>query len=193
MRIPSQTVMMDLRRGAGGRQKAPWKCRADMFSFDYLVGISNKYEIETSQFLKCIHRACVKGESSCDGVSIKRRQMTEDDATLLITQDKRIIAQVRLNSRVLDYVVIKSRKIRDLRFEDYPEPNRKTSQPDDLKKDLNSETKRFNLNAKVTKKSSPRTIVSRWGNTLLLSTATIMYRSNRNCSRDGLSVKHGAS
>jgi ssDNA-binding replication factor A large subunit len=42
---------------------------------------------------------------------------------------------------------------------------------------LNSETRRFNLDAKVTEKSSPRTIVSRWGETLLLSTATIMDRS----------------
>jgi hypothetical protein len=134
---------------------------ADMVSFAYLVRISKKYEVETSQFLKCIHNAWIKGESSCDGVSIRRRQMTEDVATLLITQDERIIAQVRLTSRVLDYLV--RPEILNLRFEDYPEPNRKTSQPDDLEiKDLNSETKRFNLNAKVTEKSSPRTILSRF-------------------------------
>jgi hypothetical protein len=176
MTISSQTVMMDIRRGARGRPKAPWKSMADMVSFAYLVRISKKYEVETSKFLKCIHSAWIKGESSCDGVSIKRRQMTEDVAALLITQDERIIAQVRLTSRVLGYLV--RPEIRDLRFEDYPEPNRKTSQPDDLEiKDLNSETKRFNLNAKVTEKSSPRTILSRWGNTLLLSTATIMDRS----------------
>jgi len=49
---------------------------------------------------------------------------------------------------------------------------------DDLEiKDLNSKTKRFNLDAKVTEKSSLRTILSRWGEALLLSTATIMDRS----------------
>jgi replication factor A1 len=67
-------------------------------------------------------------------------------------------------------------EILNLRFEGYRTP--KASQAEDLEiKDLNSETKRFNLNAKVTEKSSPRTILSRWGTTLLLSTATITDRS----------------
>ena len=71
-------------------------------------------------------------------------------------------------------------EILNLRFEGYPTPKWKTSQAqaEDLEiKDLNSETKRFNLNAKVTEKSSPRTILSRWGTTLQLSTATITDRS----------------
>jgi hypothetical protein len=147
-----------------------------MVSFAYLVRISEKYEIETFKFLKCIHSAWLKGGSSCDGVCIRRRQITEDVGTLLITQDQTIIAQVRLTSWVLDYLVRPA--IRSLRFEDYPEPMRKTSQPEDLEiKDLNSETRRFNLDAKVTEKSSPRTILSKWGETLLLSPATIMDQS----------------
>jgi hypothetical protein len=147
-----------------------------MVSFVYLARISKKYGIETSKFLKCIHGAWIKGESSCDGVSIRRRQMTEDVGTLLITQDQRIIAQVRLTSRVLGY--LERPEILNLRFEGYAAPKRKTLQPDDLEiKDLNSKTKRFNLDAKVTEKSSLRTILSRWGEALLLSTATIMDRS----------------
>jgi ssDNA-binding replication factor A large subunit len=102
--------------------------------------------------------------------------MTKDVGTLLITQGQRIIAQVRLTSRVLGYLV--RPEILNLRFEDYVAPKRKTLQPDDLEiKDLNSKTKRFNLDAKVTEKSSLRTILSRWGEALLLSTATIMDRS----------------
>ena len=102
--------------------------------------------------------------------------MTEDVVTLLITQDERIIAQVRLTSRVLGYLV--RPEIRNLRFEDYVAPKRNVSHTEDLEiKDLNSETRRFNLDAKVTEKSSPRTVLSRWGETLLLSTATIMDRS----------------
>lgn len=146
MAIGLQTVTLDVRRGARGRPKAPWQSASDMVSFAYLVRISKKYKIETSKFLKCIHGAWIKGESSCDGVSIRRRQMTEDFATLLLTQDQRIIAQVRLTSRVLGYLV--RPEVLNLRFEDYPEPKRKTSQADDFGiKDLNSETKRFNLDA----------------------------------------------
>jgi replication factor A1 len=52
------------------------------------------------------------------------------------------------------------------------------SQAKDLMiKDLNSEIKRFNLDAKVTEKSSPQTVLSKWGETFLLSTVTIMDRS----------------
>ena len=172
--IALQTVTLDIRRG--GKQNAPWKSKSDMVSFVYLARISKKYGIETSKFLKCIHGAWIKGESSCDGVSIRRRQITEDVATLLITQDQRIIAQVRLTSRVLGY--LERPEILNLRFEGYAAPKRKILQPDDLEiKDLNSKTKRFNLDAKVTEKSSLRTILSRWGEALLLSTATIMDRS----------------
>jgi ssDNA-binding replication factor A large subunit len=101
--------------------------------------------------------------------------MTEDVATFLITRDQKIIAQVRLTSPVLSYLV--KPDIRNLRFED-SSAKWESSRAEDLEiKDLSSETRRFNLNAKVTEKSSPRTILSRWGNTLLLSTATITDRS----------------
>jgi len=172
-----QTVTLDIqRRGARGRPKAPWRSMPDVSSFAYLVRISKKYEIDTFKFLKCIHRAWVTGNSFCDGVSVRRRQMTEEIATFLITRDHKIIAQVRLTSRVLGYLV--KPEIRNLRFEDSSATKWQSSQAEDLEiKDLSSETKRFNLDAKVTEKSSPRTLLSRWGNTLLLSTATIMDRS----------------
>lgn len=173
MAIALQTMTLDIRRGARGRPKAPWRSVSDMVSFTYLVRVSKKYEIETPKFLQCIHTAWIKGESSCDGVSIRRRQMTETVGTLLIARGHEIIAQVRLTSRVVDDLV--RPEILNLRFQDYIAPKRNVSQTEDLEiKDLNSETKRFNLHAKVTEKSSPRTILSKWGEALLLSTATIM-------------------
>jgi len=172
-----QTATLDVRRGARGRPKAPWHSMSDVVSFAYLVRISRKYEIETFKFLKCIHAAWVKGESSCVGVSVRRRQMTEHIATFLITtRDHKIIAQVRLTSRVLDYLV--RPEILNLRFEDSSPTKWKTSQAKDLEiKDLSAEIKRFNLDAKVTEKSPPRTVLSKWGETFLLSTATIMDSS----------------
>ena len=173
-----QTVTLDIRRGRGarGRPKAPWRSVSDEASFAYLVRISKKYEIETFKFLKCIHSAWVKGNSYCEGVSIRRRLMTEDIAIFLITSDRKIIAQVRLTSRLLGYLV--KPETLNLRFEGFSASNWKASQAKDLEiKDLSAETKRFNLDAKVTEKSSPRTVLSRWGETFLLSTATIKDRS----------------
>ena len=175
MTITLQTVSLDFRRGARGRPKAPWRCVSDVASFAYLVRVSKKYEIETLKFFKCIHSAWIKGSSFCEGVTVRRRQMTEDVATFLITRDHEIIAQIRLTSPLLSYLARPD--IRNLRFEDSC-AKRESSRAEDLEiKDLSSETRRFNLNAKVIEKSSPRTILSRWGNTLLLSTATITDRS----------------
>jgi len=155
-----QTVTLDIRRGARGRPKAPWHSTSNVVSFAYLVRISRKYEIETFKFLNCIHAAWVKGESSCDGVSVKRGQITEDIATFLITRDHEIIAQVRLTSSVLNYLV--RPEILNLRFEDSSATKWKSSQAEDLQiKDLSADIRRFNLDAQVTEKSSPRTVLSR--------------------------------
>ena len=52
--------------------------------------------------------------------------------------------------------------------------------PSDLKiKDLSSDVKRFNLRAKVTEKSMPKTVFSKFGEALLVSTATISDGSGR--------------
>jgi replication factor A1 len=171
-----QTVTLDIRRGARGRPKAPWQSVSELVSFVYLVRISKKYEIDTFKFLKRIHSAWINGEASYHGISIKRRQTTEDIATFLITRDQRVIAQVRLTSTVLDYLV--RPEVLNLRFEGYTSPKTKTARAEDLTiRELNSETKRFNLDVKVTEKSPPRTVVSKWGTPLLLSTATIMDHS----------------
>jgi replication factor A1 len=171
-----QTVTLDIGRVARGRPKAPWKSMSDMVSFAYLVRVSKNYEIEPFRFLKCIHRAWIKGESYCDGVSVKRRKVNANVVTFLITRNHDIIAQVRLTPSVLDFMA--KPEILNLRFEGYSTPKWKATQAEDLEiKELSADTKRFNLDAKVTEKSSPRTVLSKWGEPFLLSTATIMDRS----------------
>jgi len=85
-----QTVTLDIRRGARGRPKAPWRSVPDVVSFAYFVRISKKYEIETFKFLRCIHAAWVKGGSSCNRVSVRRREMTEDIVTFLSGRCRRL-------------------------------------------------------------------------------------------------------
>jgi len=64
--------------------------------------------------------------------------------------------------------------LRSLRFEGRSLGEKISSEPEDLMiKDLSSEAKGFNLQAKVAEKSTPRVILSREGRELLLSTATI--------------------
>lgn len=169
-------AMSDPLAGTRGRPRAGWLSRSDVQSFNYLARISMKNGIEGSQLLECVRDAWIKGESSFDDVSIKLRQKIGDQGFFLITRDGRIIAQVKLTSQLLEYLA--KTDICSLRFEATPPARRDSLEPEDLMiKDLNSQTSRFNLTVKVTEKSAPRIVFSRWGGEFLLSTATITDRS----------------
>jgi hypothetical protein len=97
-------AMADVLSERGGRPRAPWQSSFDMVSFNYLVRISKKYEIGTPKLLKCIRDAWIQGESSFDDIIIRRRQMIGDDGIFLVTQNERIITQLRITSRLLEYL-----------------------------------------------------------------------------------------
>ena len=146
-----------------------------MVSFAYLVRISKKYEIEVTKLFECIQIAKTKGEAVFDDLSIKRRQMTLEDGIFLITQNGNVVAQVKLTTKLLNYLA--RTDLRDIRFDDYVVTKQNTSESENVEiKDLNSVTKHFNLNVKVTEKSTPRIVPSMYGKRLL-STATISDRS----------------
>jgi len=146
-----------------------------MVSFAYLVRISKKYEIEVTKLFECIQIARTKGEAVFDDLSIKRRQMTLEDGIFLITQNGNVVAQVKLTTKLLNYLA--RTDLRDIRFDDYVVTKQNTSESENVEiKDLNSVTNHFNLNVKVTEKSTPRIVPSMYGKRLL-STATISDRS----------------
>jgi len=146
-----------------------------MVSFAYLVRISKKYEIEVTKLFECIQIAKTKGEAVFDDLSIKRRQMTLEDGIFLITQNGNVVAQVKLTTKLLNYLA--RTDLREIRFDDYVVTKQNTSESENVEiKDLNSVTKHFNLNVKVTEKSTPRIVPSMYGKRLL-STATISDRS----------------
>ena len=166
---------LDILRGGRGRPGRPWHSVSDMVSFAYLVRISKKYEIEVTKLFECIQIAKTKGEAVFDDLSIKRRQMTLEDGIFLITQNENVVAQVKLTTKLLNYLA--RTDLRDIRFDDYVVTKQNTSESENVEiKDLNSVTKHFNLNVKVTEKSTPRIVPSMYGKRLL-STATISDRS----------------
>lgn len=170
--ISLRVFTTDLLRGTRGRPSAPWHSISDFVSFTYLVRISRKYELDAPRLLRSIHCAWLQGESSFDDISIKRRKMTGDDGVFLITQNDHVMTQLKLTSKLLEY--LGKTDLRSLRFEGRSLGEKISSEPEDLMiKDLSSEAKGFNLQAKVAEKSTPRVILSREGRELLLSTATI--------------------
>lgn len=145
---------------------------ADMVSFAYLARISGKYGLDMSKFFECIDNARMRGQSSFDDVSIKRRLAVQDGCVFLITKNRRIVAQLKLTRKVLEY--LPKANITSFLVESPRVTEQAKWRSGDLKiKDLSSNVKSFNLRAKVTEKSIPKTVFSRFGETLLLSTATI--------------------
>ena len=87
-----------------GRPRGPLHSFANVTNCAYLIGISKKYGIDTRKFLVCFLDAWTHENSSYKSMSIKCRQKTEDDGIFLVTQDQKIVTQLRLNEKMLKYL-----------------------------------------------------------------------------------------
>ncbi len=156
-------------RPNGRRQAMP-----EMTRLWYLIWISKKYELETHKFFESFQDAWAHEKSSYKGISIQCRQKTENDGVFLVTQDQKVITQLRLTKATLEHLLeVDLEKI----------PWNKTGltrkieklKPIDMKiKDITSKIKWVNLKAKVVKKPIATIVYSRFGNNPLgLSTSTI--------------------
>ena len=156
-------------RPNGRRQAMP-----EMTRLWYLIWISKKYELETHKFFESFLDAWAHEKSSYKGISIQCRQKTENDGVFLVTQDQKVITQLRLTKATLEHLPeVDLEKI----------PWNKTGlirkieklKPIDMKiKDITSKIKWVNLKAKVVKKPIATIVYSRFGNNPLgLSTSTI--------------------
>ena len=156
-----------------GRPCGPLHSLADVTNCAYLIRISKKYGIDTRKFLVCFLDAWTHENSSYKSMSIKRRQKTENDGIFLVTQDQKIIAQLRLNQKMLEY--LPEVDLSSFRFEEStPARKNETLKAIDLQiKDINSGVKWVNLKAKIVEKSITRKVFSRFGDPLDVSTATI--------------------
>lgn len=148
---------------------------AEITRLQYLVRISNKYGLDTQKFMSCFVEAWTqkKSLSLYKGISILCRQKTAEDGVFLLTRDESVIAQIRLSETTLRY--LPAIDFASLPSDKSPSARRtEKREPVDMKiKDLSLGVKWVNLRAKVVEKSNTRTVFSRMGNPLGVSTATI--------------------
>ncbi len=170
LRVLRKELLHDGRgRPNGQRQSMP-----EMTRLWYLIWISKKYNLETCKFFESFLDAWAHEKSSCKDMSIECRQKTEDNGVFLVTQNQKVVTQLRLTKATLEHMT----EI-DLEKIPWKESDVATKinklKPIDVKiKDVNSEVKWVNLKAKVVKKPIARTVYSRFGNNPLgLSTSTI--------------------
>ena len=146
---------------------------AEITRLQYLVRISNKYGLDPQRFLSCFVEAWTQKKSLYKGISILCRQKTTEDGVFLLTRDQSVIAQIRLSETTLRY--LPAIDVASLPSDKSPSARRTEKRdPVDMKiKDLSLGVKWVNLRAKVVEKSNTRTVFSRMGNPLGVSTATI--------------------
>ncbi len=170
LRVLRRELLHDGRgRPTGQRQSMP-----EMTRLWYLIWISKKYNLETHKFFESFLDAWAHEKSSCKGMSIECRQKTENEGVFLVTQNQKVVTQLRLTKATLEHMTeIDLEKIPWKESDAVSKINK--MKPIDIKiKDVNSEVKWVNLKAKVVQKPIARTVYSRFGNNPLgLSTSTI--------------------
>lgn len=156
-----------------GRPRGPWHSMADMTSFAYLIRISNKYEIAPDKLFDCLIDAWTNKKALYKTTSIKCREKTDNAAMFLVMQNQNIIAQFKLNNETLKS--LREVDLSSFHFEaSTPAKKIVTLNAVTLQiKDLTAQTKLVNLKATVIAKSIVRMVFSKFGDALLVSTATI--------------------
>jgi len=143
---------------------------AEMARLWYLIRVSEKYGLETRRFLACFSDAWLRERSSYNGILIRCRRKDKSDGIFLVTQGQKVIAQLSLSEALL-------KQLPDIDLESFPPTSIKkieTPKASDMQiKDVKFGIKWVNLKARVIEKSVTKGILSKFGNHLVLSTATI--------------------
>ncbi len=170
LRVLRRELLHDGRGRPTGRRQST----TEMTRLWYLIWISKKYNLETHKFFESFLDAWANKKSSCKGMSIECRQKTENNGVFLVTQNQKVITQLRLTATTLKQMTeIDLNKI-PWKESGVTRKIEKLKSIDMKIKDVNSEVKLVNLKAKVVKKPIAKTVYSRFGNNPLgLSTSTI--------------------
>jgi len=161
-----------LSHSSRGRLPAPWHSISDLSAFMYLMKVSRKHNISSSSFLKSFLDAWNNGIGKCGGISVKCRERREDYGVFLITKDRLVLGQLRLDKLMLRNMLDVDLPVSESR----PPVQVKKSIVSKGKmriKDLVAGTRGVNLVAKVVEKSDPKTVFSRFGTILLVSNITV--------------------
>jgi replication factor A1 len=147
-----------------GRPRGQRRFKPDMTHLLYLFYVSKKYGLDPHKFFECFFDAWTHERSSYKDISIQCRQKTKDDGVFLVTQDQKVITQLRLTGATLKH--LPEIDLESPPWNEYATLNKmEKSIPVDMKvKDVNSGVKWVNLRARVVEKPIARTVFSRYGN-----------------------------
>jgi len=155
-----------------GRPRGPLQSIAAETSFAYLIWISKNHGVDSANLFKSFVEAWKNGYSLCGNISIRCRCKIEDCAVFLITKGDAVVAQLRLSEKMLERlpeIKPSPELMGSIRVKKKEQPSAAIEQI----KDMYFGAKGFNLRAKVVEKSAVKNVLSRFGQPLLVSNATL--------------------
>jgi hypothetical protein len=92
------------KRTPRGRGRLPGKHHSskDFRLLQYLALVSMKYEISSRDFSDSLIEAWKRQESTCGSLSIECRKQTRDSVILLITNNRKVVAQFSIPKHILE-------------------------------------------------------------------------------------------
>ncbi len=159
-----------------GRPKGSHHPRFDTRILEYLVELSTKRGINTTEFFNAIVHAWENGKATCRGLTIQCRIKKKGRAIFLITKGYTVIAQFPIP----EYILKETNPLKG--FDYVRERVRYTSKMKERKaldtshiriKDLKAGMKRINLKARVIEISKPKLVLTRFNDYVVFANATI--------------------
>ena len=85
-----------------GRPRGKQHSSADFRLLQYLALVSLKYEIDSHAFFDRFVEAWKRHEATCGSLSIECRKQTTDNATFLLTNRRKVVAQFSIPKHILE-------------------------------------------------------------------------------------------
>ena len=148
-----------------GRPRSNGWSLAESKNLEYLVLISNKYDVNADDLFKSIVEAWKNQHSSCGNLSITCRKTERDNAIFLITSDHKVVAQFSFPRPLLEGANPLKRfaSLNETMAAKYVKSQAKQLQISDLKSGM----KRINLKAQIFEIPEPRSVITRLGGSVV--------------------------
>lgn len=151
-----------------GRPRGKNHSRSDIELLKYLAKISVKHKVDSKEFFQKLVDGWKNQESKCEHLTILCRKKTEDSVVLLVSNNRKVVAQFSIPTRILQEVSPLERFVAQIPI--------KTVIPKDAIvkiKDLEQAMKQVNLNARVLDVPDPKPVFTRFGTEAYVSNALI--------------------
>ena len=137
--------------------------------YEYLANLAVKYEADPEELFQALMNTGNTEHSTCGELSIECRRKTDDYATFLFTNGKKIISQFTIPKHLIHDSKLFKKYVEAVSSRTSPAPMEGLTKI----KDLKARMTKVNVKAQVVKISQPKIVLTRFGFQTYVSTAVL--------------------